>query len=77
VVVRRGAKSRQRAECVVGEIRHRIGIQPGTDGVDASNGGRPTMITHKEVLRNLTMTVKAINKKWTETVQFSLKISIL
>jgi hypothetical protein len=51
-------EGRLRAKVVIGEVRHRVSVQPGTDSVDSSKGGWPTVVTHEELLRDFAVVVK-------------------
>jgi hypothetical protein len=64
----RGAKG------VVGEVWHRISVELGAYGIDGGQSGRATMVAHKQLLRNLTIMVKANNS--THGCEINLKKAI-
>jgi hypothetical protein len=49
------------AKAVVAEVRNRVSIEPSANSMDAGNGSRAAVVTHKEPLGDLTLMVKADN----------------
>ena len=41
------------AKSVVGEVRHGVGVGPGTDGIDFSDANRPTPIFSCRVFQTI------------------------
>lgn len=70
VTVGSSMQSWHRAKSVIGEVRHRVGIQPGANSVYGGNRSRTAMVAHKELLRDLTVMIKAHNRTHGSKVDF-------